>query len=95
MAMRDFDDGDAAKRRTGKVNGIGEQRKIGYFHTLPTAEQEAAVLVAMAMRAEARIEARADICEQQDYVRHKRAQASKRQQAKLVAEYTKAMAAFD
>eukprot|EP00965_Chrysotila_dentata_P046299 1539101-Pleurochrysis_carterae.AAC.1 len=90
--MRDFDDSDDATRCKGKVNGISEQRKVGYFHQLPTAERKAAVLAAMQMRADARVEARADIAEQQDYVKHERAQASERQLAKLAAEYTEAMA---
>eukprot|EP00965_Chrysotila_dentata_P153956 5088910-Pleurochrysis_carterae.AAC.1 len=68
MLMRDFDDSDnsdAAARRKGKINGVSEQRAVGYFHTLPVAEQEAAVLVAMKMRADARVEARANLAEQQ------------------------------
>eukprot|EP00965_Chrysotila_dentata_P021764 720599-Pleurochrysis_carterae.AAC.2 len=72
-------------RRKGNVNGSSEQRKVGYFHQLPTAEREAAVVAAMQMRADARVEARVDIAEQQDYVKHKRAQASERQLAKLAA----------
>eukprot|EP00965_Chrysotila_dentata_P082042 2707551-Pleurochrysis_carterae.AAC.1 len=58
-------------------------------------EQRAAVQAAMEMRTNARVEARRDISKQQNYVKHKRKQASQRQLDKLAAEYTKAMAAFD
>eukprot|EP00965_Chrysotila_dentata_P142759 4718548-Pleurochrysis_carterae.AAC.1 len=60
--------------------------------TLPAAEQQAAVMAAMKMRKSAREEARADLAEQQAYFKTKREQASKRQLAKLVSEYTKALA---
>eukprot|EP00965_Chrysotila_dentata_P232003 6198706-Pleurochrysis_carterae.AAC.1 len=58
-------------------------------------EQRTAVQAAMEMRANARVEARRDISEQQSYFKHKREQASQTQSDKLAAEYTKAMAAFD
>eukprot|EP00965_Chrysotila_dentata_P173761 5736324-Pleurochrysis_carterae.AAC.1 len=61
MRMYYFDEGDARARRKGKINGKVEGRAVGYFHTLPTMEQKAAVLVAMEMRAALRIEARADL----------------------------------
>eukprot|EP00965_Chrysotila_dentata_P174197 5750071-Pleurochrysis_carterae.AAC.1 len=61
MLMRDFDDSDAAARRKRKINGMSEQRAVEYFHTLPVAEQEAAVLVAMKMRAQTRASRREQI----------------------------------
>eukprot|EP00965_Chrysotila_dentata_P046195 1535585-Pleurochrysis_carterae.AAC.1 len=42
MRMHYFDEGDTRARRKGKVNGKAAQRDVGYFHTLPTAEQNAA-----------------------------------------------------
>eukprot|EP00965_Chrysotila_dentata_P185570 6126832-Pleurochrysis_carterae.AAC.1 len=42
MCMHYFDEGDARARRKGEVHGKGEQQDVGYFHTLPTAEQNAA-----------------------------------------------------
>eukprot|EP00965_Chrysotila_dentata_P080922 2671122-Pleurochrysis_carterae.AAC.1 len=83
--MHDFDDSDAAARRKSKQNGVSERRAVGFFHTLSPAEQEAAVLAGTQMRADARVEARADLAEQQEYLRHKREQASERQMTKLVA----------
>uniref|UniRef100_A0A6S9ZF86 Uncharacterized protein n=1 Tax=Chrysotila carterae TaxID=13221 RepID=A0A6S9ZF86_CHRCT len=94
LKMHDFDEGDMATHRKGN-HGVSERRAVGYFYTLPRAEQEAAVRAGMQMRAGARIEARRDLAEQQAYFRLKREQASQKQLAKLVAEYTKAMAAFD
>eukprot|EP00965_Chrysotila_dentata_P064450 2136313-Pleurochrysis_carterae.AAC.1 len=71
-----------------------ERGAVGYFHTLRTTEQKAAVLVAMEMRAAVRIEVRAELAEQHEYFAFKREQASQRQLEKLVTEYTKAMAAY-
>eukprot|EP00965_Chrysotila_dentata_P161792 5343796-Pleurochrysis_carterae.AAC.1 len=95
MRMHYFDDGDARTRRKGKKIGKAGQRDVGYFHTLPTAEQNAAVLAAMAMRAPVRVEARADLAEQHKYFAIKREQASQRQLDKLVTEYVKVMAAYN
>eukprot|EP00965_Chrysotila_dentata_P084784 2798540-Pleurochrysis_carterae.AAC.2 len=95
MRMHSFDEGDARDRRKGKKNGKTEQRELGYFHTLPTGEQNAAVLAAIAMRAAVRVEARADLAEQQECFALMREQASQRQLKKLVAEYVKAMATQD
>eukprot|EP00965_Chrysotila_dentata_P047999 1592107-Pleurochrysis_carterae.AAC.1 len=94
MRMHYFDEADAKAHRRGK-RGVSERRAQGYFYTLPTVEQEAAVSSAMEMRANVRVEARADLAEQQEYHAHKRKQASQRQLQKLVAEYIKAMTAFD
>eukprot|EP00965_Chrysotila_dentata_P049022 1626289-Pleurochrysis_carterae.AAC.9 len=48
----------------------------------------------MEMQASAREEARRDVAEQQDYFASKREQTSQTQLNRLVAEYTKAIAAF-
>eukprot|EP00965_Chrysotila_dentata_P152222 5030371-Pleurochrysis_carterae.AAC.1 len=48
----------------------------------------------MRMRADVRVEARADLAEQQRYVAHKREQGSQRRLDKLISEYTNAIAAF-
>eukprot|EP00965_Chrysotila_dentata_P185468 6123193-Pleurochrysis_carterae.AAC.1 len=71
--------------RASKKNGKVERRTVGYFYSLPTLEQLADVLAAMEMRAAVRAEARADLAEQHDYFKHKRAQATERHQAKLIA----------
>eukprot|EP00965_Chrysotila_dentata_P232286 6198872-Pleurochrysis_carterae.AAC.1 len=65
--MHDFDEGDMASHRKGKHGAGDERRAVGHFHTLPRAEQEAAVRAAMRMRAGAREEARRDLSEQQAY----------------------------
>eukprot|EP00965_Chrysotila_dentata_P171851 5671467-Pleurochrysis_carterae.AAC.1 len=64
MRMHYFDEGDVRTRQKYKKDGKAEQRDVGYFNTLPTAKQNAAVLAAMAMRAAVRVEARADLAEQ-------------------------------
>eukprot|EP00965_Chrysotila_dentata_P230432 6197774-Pleurochrysis_carterae.AAC.1 len=51
LRMHYFDEGDARARREGKVNGKAEWLDVEYFHMLPMAEQNSAVLAAMAMRA--------------------------------------------
>eukprot|EP00965_Chrysotila_dentata_P162013 5349964-Pleurochrysis_carterae.AAC.1 len=53
-----IDDCDEATRYKGKVDGISEHRKVGYFHQLPTAKRERAVLAVMQVRADASVEAR-------------------------------------
>eukprot|EP00965_Chrysotila_dentata_P167197 5520672-Pleurochrysis_carterae.AAC.2 len=95
MHVHYFDKGDARTRRRGKKNGKAEQRDVRYLHTLPTVEQNATVLAAMAMRAAVRVEARADLAEQHQYFAMKCEQALQRQLDKLVTEYVKAMAAND
>eukprot|EP00965_Chrysotila_dentata_P029869 993923-Pleurochrysis_carterae.AAC.1 len=92
--MHDFDEGGASSRRQGKDGVLRKMRAVGYFHSLPQAEQMAVVRAGMEMRANARVEARRDIAEQQAYSQHKREQVSQKQIDKLVAEYTKALAAF-
>eukprot|EP00965_Chrysotila_dentata_P128072 4234944-Pleurochrysis_carterae.AAC.1 len=95
LRMHYFDEIDSTAHRTGKKNGKVERRTVGYFYSLPTLEQHAAVLAAIEMRAAIRAESRADLAQQPDYFQHKRAQSSERQQAKLYAEYLKATVAFD
>eukprot|EP00965_Chrysotila_dentata_P149445 4935494-Pleurochrysis_carterae.AAC.7 len=92
--MHYFDEGDARLRRKGQVNGKAERRDVGYFHTLPVAEQNDAVLAAIEMRAAVRVEAHADLAEQHEYFALKREQVPQRQLEKLTAEYVKAMAAY-
>eukprot|EP00965_Chrysotila_dentata_P189343 6173265-Pleurochrysis_carterae.AAC.1 len=94
MRMHYFDVAGAKAHRRSK-HGVCERPTQGYFYTLPTVEQEAVVLSAMEMRANVRVVAQANLAEQQEYHAHQRKQASQRQLKKLVAEYIKAMAAFD
>eukprot|EP00965_Chrysotila_dentata_P024088 798432-Pleurochrysis_carterae.AAC.1 len=78
LRMHSFDEVDSTAHRTGKRNGKVELRTVSYFYSLPTLEQHAAVLAAMEIRAAVCAEARANLAEQHDYFKHKRAQASER-----------------
>eukprot|EP00965_Chrysotila_dentata_P154265 5098548-Pleurochrysis_carterae.AAC.1 len=51
LRMHYTDEVDATNHHTGKKNVKVERRTVGYFYTLPTLEQQAAVLAAMEMRA--------------------------------------------